>query len=171
MGVKAPPAEYLWALSGGLLASSCCVLQLVFNAMSVGCAGNYFSHLPACLPSVCTGQALTIRNHIDHLMLCSFNCLLERASVCQPVDLHLSQSLTMHLQMRELSMSICPPRRVDQADRTVAMGLALARRVFCAHALPAGLFGTHSGIFGLHTQPIPRSPTNGPGSRSGHWTS
>ena len=41
MGVKSPPAQYVWAVSGGLLASSCCMLQLVFNAFSVGCAGDH----------------------------------------------------------------------------------------------------------------------------------
>lgn len=45
MSLKAPPAEYLWAVTGGLLASSCCVLQLVFNALSVGCAGGHLADL------------------------------------------------------------------------------------------------------------------------------
>jgi hypothetical protein len=31
--------DYLWATIAGLLSSSCCVIQLGLNAMSLGCAG------------------------------------------------------------------------------------------------------------------------------------
>jgi hypothetical protein len=47
---------YAYAVVGGLLSSSCCVIQLALNAMSVGCAG--FSVLTPYRPSLIAVTAL-----------------------------------------------------------------------------------------------------------------
>ncbi|KAK9795948.1 hypothetical protein WJX73_002658 [Symbiochloris irregularis] len=63
MQLKTARPELFWAVSGGLLASSCCVLQLVLNAFSVGCAG--FSVLTPYRPvfAALTSASLAYTHH------------------------------------------------------------------------------------------------------------
>ena len=46
---KGLPEQLTLAVAGGLLSSSCCILQLALNALSVGCAGALTLLLNPCL--------------------------------------------------------------------------------------------------------------------------